>query len=335
MTRYLSIFFFILAIPFLNGCFKEDEMLPAPPHGNVKTDTIAMTGTYKYQVWFRLDSGVVVSTNAKTVCDIGFECSADGWHVILNTSDFVRVADLGMVPFGAICDTSGVDWKFDKSDGNQDSIAIGRWFVVNAGDTVSNNHVYLIDRGLDELGNSLGFVQVVFDSLKNSTYYFRYTGWKGGAVKTASVTKDLSVNYLYFSFTGDGSVQHVEPPKEQYDLEFTQYTTLLFTDEGAAYPYLVTGVLSNRRGVLVATDTVTDFSAITLETAKNFNYSQALDAIGYLWKFYDFEAGTYTVTANLHYVIRDPRGFYYKLRFIGFYDKTGEKGYPVIEYQRL
>lgn len=334
MTRYQSVVLFVVLIPLLNSCFKEDAMLPVPPRGDVQTDTIAMTGTYKYQVWFNFDTGVV-ATNAKTMSDLAFECSPQGWHVILNTSDFVRVADLGTVTFGAICDSTGAHWKFDKSDGNPDSIAIGRWFAVNGNDTVSNNHIYLIDRGLDELGKPLGLVQVVFDSLKNNTFYFRYTGWKGGDIRSGRVEKDPTVNYLYFSLAGTGSVQHVEPPRDRYDIVFTQYTTLLFTGAGAAYPYLVTGVLSNRAGVTVATDTITAFNEITLEVAKQFSYSNSLDAIGYLWKFYNFDSGSYTVRDNLHYVVHDPRGFFYKLRFVGFYNQKGDKGYPVIEYQRL
>lgn len=319
----------------LNSCFKEDEMLPAPPRGDVRTDTIAMGETYKYQVWFTLDSGSVVGYNVRNVSDIGFECSTDGWNIILNTSDFARVVDMGTIPFGEPCDTAGLKWRFDKSDGDPDSIAIGQWFTVHNGDTLSNNHVYLIDRGLDDLGNHLGIKQIIFDSLSNSTYHFRFTNWQGGSILNGSVAKDPSVNYLYFSLGNEGSIQPIEPPKEQWDLQFTQYTTLLFTDLGEAYPYLVTGVLINRSGVVVATDTLTNFQAIDLEKARQYTYSSAMDAIGYDWKYYNFDAGVYTILNNRNYIIRDHQGYYFKLRFIGFYNQNGEKGYPVIEYQRL
>jgi hypothetical protein len=335
MRTYPSVILLLLSSLVLHSCFKEDEMLPMPPHGDVKTDTIAMSETYKYQVWFRLDSGKVVNANARSITDIAFECAPSGWHVILNTSDFARVVDLGTVPFGAECDTAGLEWKFDKSDGNSDSIAIGQWFVLAGDDTVSNNHVYLIDRGLDDLGNPLGISQIIFDSLKNGTYHFRYTDWKGGAITTGAVKKDPAVNYLYFSLNGGGAIQHIEPPITQWDLQFTQYTTLLFTDLGEPYPYLVTGVLCNRTGVTVATDTTTNFFEIDLERAMQCTYSSVMDAIGYNWKYYNFDSGVYTIIDNLNYIIRDHRGFYYKLRFIGFYNKNGEKGYPVIEYQRL
>ena len=130
----------------LQSCFKKDTMVPAHPLEDVKTDTIPMTENYLYQIYFRLDSGKVVSSNVKTSSDLGFDCSSTGWHVILNTSDFMKVADLGEIAFGQAHDTVGLKWKFDKSDGNPDSIAIGKWFTVSGTDTVSDKHIYAIDR---------------------------------------------------------------------------------------------------------------------------------------------------------------------------------------------
>jgi hypothetical protein len=318
----------------LQSCFKEDEMVTPHSRGDVKTDTIRMAENYLYQVYFSLDSGKVISTNAKTMADLGFECNQAGWHVILNTSNFMKVADLGEVAFGQAYDTTGLTMLFDKSDGNPDSNAIGQWFTVAGTDTVSNRHVFAISRGLDELGNPLGLYQVIFDSLTQGTYYFRYAPLKGGSVHTATVAKDPAVNVIFFSLQ-TGTMVPVEPAKNRYDLLFTQFTTMLYTDEGIPYPYLVTGVLSNRSVVEVAVDSTADFLAITRDKAITMHFSKSMDAIGYDWKFYNFTAGVYTIRPNLNYVIRGISGFYYKLRFVGFYNNEGLKGYPVIEYQRL
>ncbi len=324
----------ILTVSF-QSCFKKDTEIPRHSRGNVKTDTIAMTENYKYQVYFDLASESKISTDSKTESDLGFECKSDGWHIILNTSDFMKVADIGIVPFGQAHDTSHRTWKFDKSDGNPDSIAIGQWYTITHTDTISNNHVYIINRGMDENGNSLGFIQAVFDSLKNGTYYFRFAPLTGGNMIAASVVKDPTVHYLFYSFTNGGEIKRFEPPMTSYDLLFTQYTTLLFTDAGAAYPYLVTGVLSNRGKVAVAIDSVNSFATITMEIAGKLTFSYALDAIGYDWKVFNFTAGVYTVRTGLNYVIRDKEGLYYKFRFIGFNNASGTKGYPVFEYQGL
>ncbi len=318
-----------------SSCFKKDEMVQPHSQGNVLTDTIAMTQNYKYQVWFSLVSGKAESSNIRTSSDLAFDCSPDGWKIILNTADFMKAADLGNVSFGQAQDTTGRSWRFDKSDGNPDSLAIGEWFTTSKGDTLTNGHVYAIDRGMDENGNRLGMIQFIADSLKDGTFYFRFAKLNGQDPVSASVAKDASVSYLYYSFASGGQVIKNEPAKNSWDLVFTQYSTLLFTDQGEPYPYLVTGVLLNRYNVLAALDTIHDFSSITIETAMNTTLTGALDAIGYDWKKYDFNAGSYTVIPRMNYIIRAEDGFYFKLRFIGFYNSSGEKGYPVIEYQKL
>lgn len=330
--RILTLFLLLLA---LNSCFKKDEMVPSHPRGPVKTDTIAMTDNYKYQIYFDLASGKAISTNLKTESDLGFECSSKGWKIILNTSDFMKVADLGVIPFGQSHDTTGLKWKFDKSDGNPDSLAFGRWFNISNGDTLSLSHVYAISRGMDQNGNPLGLNQVVFDSLKHGTYYFRFAGLNGLGSHAAAVTKDSTVNFIWYSFSSGGAIKNLEPPKGLYDLVFTQYTTLLFTSAGEAYPYLVTGVLLNRNGIEAIKDSLLDFNSVIMGNVNTIPLSSAWDVIGYDWKKFDFTAGSYTVRTGIFYVIRDKSGYLYKLRFIGFYNNKGEKGYPVIEYQSL
>lgn len=329
--------FILLILPLiaasLQSCFKKDKEIPAPVKGNVITDTIPMTDTYLYQVYFSLEAGNQVSSNTRTSSDLAFECSAEGYRIILNTSDFMRIADMGVREIGQAVDTAGAHWKFDKSDGNPDSTATGKWFTLAGSDTLSNGHIWALDLGKDQLGNVLGMRQIRFDSLKLGIYYFSYCGIQGGAISRGSVRKDSTVNYLYFNLR-TGTVQNFEPFKQAWDLLFTQYTTLLFTDEGDPYPYLVTGVLSNRNGIQVSLDTTDSFSSMDLANARTRSYSAAMDAVGYDWKKYDFDAGSYTVRPGWFYLIRS-RGYYYKLRFTGYYNNKGEKGFPVIEFQRL
>ncbi|MCX6306665.1 MAG: HmuY family protein [Bacteroidetes bacterium] len=340
MRTALPVYIFLLCLS-LQSCFKKDDKVTPHPVGDLLTDTIPMTQDYRYQIYFSLDSGKIVSMNIKTLYDLGFECSGEGWHVILNTSNFMKVADLGNVTLGQAYDTTGMKLRFDKSDGNPDSTAIGTWFSITGKDTVSNNHVYAVSRGLDEAGNPLGLYQVVFDSLKNRSFYFRYALLGGGPVSSGVVSKDPGINFKFFSLK-TGTVVPTEPPRQSYDLLFTQYTTLLFkgvqTPAGITqtpYPYLVTGVLLNRHLVGVAVDSTNDFFTITRDQARTMNYTRALDAIGWEWKEYNFETGVYTIRPDICYVIRGVSGFYFKLRFIGFYNKDGLKGYPMIEYQRL
>jgi len=335
MNRIWGILLILAILFIISSCFKEDEQISPHPTGDLKTDTIPMSQNYKYQVYFDLGSGTITSKNIRTNSDLGFECSEGGWKIILNTADFMKVADLGKVPFGEKQDTVSKKWIFDKSDGNPDSLAIGQWFVIKNEDTVSNDHVYAIDRGVNEDGTKLGLYQVIFDSLSGGKYYFRFTEINGGSIYSGIVPKDSTRNYQWFSLDAGGSIKPDEPQRTSYDLLFTQYTTMLYTDLGEPYPYLVTGVLINRYKMNVGIDTVHAFSDINLSDAKQVPLSTALDKIGYEWKYYSFETGAYTMRTDIAYVIRNAKGFYYKLRFIGFYNSKGEKGYPVIEYQAL
>ena len=319
----------------ITSCFKDDEKVQPHQSGNVTTDTIALTQNYKYQIYFDLSSDSKVASNLRTDWDLAFESKTGGTHILLNSGCFMKAADCGLIAFAQPIDTAGLHWKFDRSDGNPDSTALLHWININGSDTLFSGHVYAIDRGMDENGNVRGLRQVVFDGLKQGHYSFRWANINGSSVASAVIEKDTTLNYMHYSFKNGGVVQAPEPAKTQWDLLFTQYSTTLFTTAGAAYPYLVTGVVINRTGVQVSVDSTNDFSAINFETAHNMTFSNALDVIGYDWKYYNFDTGSYTVRYNRNYVIKDAEGFYYKFRFTGFYNALGQKGYPVFEYQKL
>ncbi len=334
MIRYSLILLLLLSL-LLQSCFKEDERVPAHDPGNLTTDTVAMTEYYKYQVFYSLETGQAVKSVAKASWDLGFSCDSGAFRVILNTSNFMMAAPMPGHSFGTPADTSGVVWRFDKSDGNPDSTALPGWIEFSGNDTLYPGMTWVIDRGMDELGNVRGLRQLVLDSLKGETYYFRFANFNGSAQSAFSITKDHQLNYKCFSFAGGGQIIDVEPPKDTWDLVFTQYTTLLFTDIGEAYPYLVTGVMLNPGNTAAARDQVNAFETISTQTLSDLTFREDWDAVGYEWKWYDFDAGVYTVDPERKYVIRTVSGYYYKLRFVGFYNLSLEKGHPSFEYQKL
>lgn len=327
---YLSLTFL-----FLTSCFKEDEMVQPHIPGDVDTKTIALGQYYSFQVYFDLETGTNVSTNLKDNWDLGFNSSEDGWNIILNTSRFMMAANTGITDFNAVKDTSNLEWKFDKSTGDLDSTAIGQWINFSIMDTSYTGHVYILDLGINEMGVQLGYKKIVFEELKNNQYRFRYANLDGTEESSFSITKDFLVNYVCFSFKNGGEQLEIQPDKNGWDLLFTQYTDLLFTNAGEPYPYIVTGVLVNSNGVEAAFDTTMHFNEITKDHLVNFKFSSDQNKIGYEWKYYDFDNAVYTVFSDFNYIIKDVHGYYYKMRFIGFYNNLGEKGYPTIEYQKL
>jgi hypothetical protein len=331
----------LIATLMFSSCFKEDEKVPPHDPGELKTTTIELTQDYRYQVYYDLGDEAVVSSNLKKDWDLGFDCTPGSTRIILNTSNFMLAARSGSSDFDAPIDTSGYQWIFDASSGNPDTAAFGDWVEFQPPDSTKSysGEVYVIDRGYDEAGNLRGYRKIVFESMENDQFTIRYANLDGTGEARFTVTKVPSVNFTYFTFENGGSQLTLEPPADSWDLVFTQYTTLLYTDEGDPYPYLVTGVLLNPAGVEVVQDTLNDFLLIDRDLASSLVYTNVPDEIGYDWKDIVGDVSTgnvsYVIVEGLHYLVRDPEGFYYKMRFISFYSGSGEKGYPTFEFQRL
>jgi hypothetical protein len=150
------------------------------------------------------------------------------------------------------------------------------------------------------------------------------------------VIKNPAKNYTGFSFSKKGYQIEIEPDRNSWDIEFTQYTTILYTDIGhIPTPYLVLGVLLNPNNVMAAVIYDADFNKVDFELVKNLPLSSRQDVIGYQWKKYNFTSGIYEVNTKFTYIIKDTHGFLYKLRFISFYNNNGDKGYPRFEFVRL
>ena len=164
-------------------------------------------------------------------------------------------------------------------------------------------------------------------------------------LNSAIVDKNTDKLYTQFSFV-DNSIKQSEPVEPDWDLLFTQYTTMLFTDEGEKYPYLVTGVLQQYNLVSVALDTTLVFDDISISDTLLLDFSTNFDKIGYNWKelIGDVNTGnvSYQVRFNYNYIIKNRNSRYYKLRFVNFYNSEnneygdkGDKGFPTFEFIEL
>ena len=328
---------FWLFIPLLlTSCFEEDEaVLPHEP-GDVETAMIAMTKNYANHVFFDLGPEKDVLTAGKLNWDLGFEPGPAGWRIYLNTTRFMQAALSGNPAFESVKDTSGLVWNFDTSSGNPDSTAFGPWYTVIGQDTVPKQLVYVLDLGFDAMGNMLGFRKLQITGWSRTSYTIRYARLDGSDEMTATIPKESDRDIICYSLRNHKIESDVRPASSQWDLWFTQYTTLLYTLDGTPYPYLVTGVLTNRfAGAAAVRVQGHTFAEINYDIAQGLTFEDKADAIGYDWKYYDFNAASYSVDPELTYVVRTVDGELFKLRFIGFYNNLGEKGYPTIEYQRL
>ncbi len=327
MKKILAI---LLLATVLHSCFKEDE--PVTAH---KGESIVMDQSlYTYQSFFDLETRQVVAFNAVDAWDLGFESSDTGWHIIINSGKYLGIYNTGMTDFDGITSVpSSSVWKFDKSDGNPDSTAIGEWLSPRTG--LSYNKVYVT--GVYDGVKYLPLKKIVFTSLSRGVYSFRYSNLDGTDPATFAITRDPSANFSYFSFANGGRQVLIEPEKSSWDLEFTQYMTTLYTDQGVPTPYFVRGVLINRNGVEVALDSLAGYSNITFADIPKQQFSRNSDAIGYDWKSVSITgtSADYDIRQNYTYIIRNNKGSYYKIRFTGYYNDFGSPGYPRFEMRAL
>jgi hypothetical protein len=274
-----------------------------------------------------LRNGVEVGRNEKTIWDLGFETSETGCHVFLNGSKSMFALKTGKTDFGAVgvTDTIG-QWgnmKWDSYTGSADSTAIGDWWVLKP--------VYVIDRGFNELGLHLGYAKMQVLDVSKEGYTIEVGTLGGNDAEVITILKDTLYSLAYISLTGNKQVI-VAPPKADWDIAFTQYTHI-FYDEQPPVPYLVTGCLLNRYGTLAYADTTHQFPAFDFSFIRADLLTTDISSIGYNWKVFD---GTqYAISSRNCYVVRTAAGVYYKLRFTGFYNISGEKGNPKWEYQQL
>jgi hypothetical protein len=315
---------FLLGI-LLAGVACKKEELPVKPHepGEVVKEQLDMKADYRYQLFFDLKEHEVVGRNLKTEWDLGFESGPNGWHVILNSSRGGGAAATGTEDLKAVNDTSGVEWEHDHPDGDLDSTAIG--------DHRGKQEVYIIDRGYDPQGDHTGFRKLVIEEVTKDSYTIRFAHLDGTGDTTMKVEKDPKVNFTAFSFDRKERVP-VRPAKGSWDLLFTQYTHIFYDPYN---PYSVTGVLLNRNEVEVAIDSSTEFKEIRYEDVEGYSFTERRDGIGYDWKTYDFNSGNYRVHTDINYIVRSTEGRYFKLRFLDFYDGSGNKGHPSFELKEL
>lgn len=321
----MRILFFCLGVILFFSCEKKE--LPAPKYerGDVITNQVNMTSNYKNQIWFSLSENKIESTNHKTDWDLGFECSANGTHIILNSSLGMRVYKTNHAQLLDVTDTIGlaINGIVDSPTGNLDSTAIGNW--------QNDNNVYVIDRGYSETGQGLGYYKLKITTVSASQFLFEYADVFGTQIHQGVVNKNAQYNFIAYSFQTHQQL-FIEPIKLNYDLCFTQYTHVYINP---IQYYQVTGVLtnSNLTRVLKITDKL--FNDIVISDTIGRLFSNNKNSIGFDWKTFDFNTSLFTVNPSYSYIIIDSKGFYYKLHFIDFYNSSGIKGYPTFEYKKL
>ena len=327
-SPYIVLFSLLFAFTQI-ACEKPEEAIVLPKTNSaVKTYTVNLGRDYTTQLFFNLSNGEI-KANDFMAWDLGFDCNPNGFIVKINGGKEVQVSNTGNKNFEDVPSLQEVEWEYDNPAGEWKGTAFGDWY-----DTInrkSHGYVYLIDRG--QTANPR-YKKLQFTNANQSGFTFLFANLDGSGMHEYFVPKLPGKNYSYINFNNPNEVVDIEPNREEWDILFTRYRHVYYNMTPVT-PYSVTGVILNPYKVVCAKDSTTGFDNITAATVKNFEFTNRKDVIGFDWKTYDFDLNRYDVVRKYTYIIKDTKGFYYKLRFIDFYDEQGVKGAPKFELQRL
>lgn len=333
--RYATIL--ILAVSFLfTSCEKEDTAIVLPPPGDMKLMVANMGVNYDNQVYVDLETGSQKTVPYRSF-DLAFEASAAGFRVYLNTGKLMFVANTlsgDMVS----ADTTGKTWKTEPDHLYDDSTAFGNWQS-----TSGLNETFVIDRGRVEHFGAARWRKMQILWVTDTEYRIRYSMYDNSQTTEFTIPKNPAYSLMYFSFEIGGKMVDVAPQKELWDVVFTKFTHTYYSEPvNSPYRYyIVTGALLNRwnnnENEIVKKDSTPGykpFEQVTGQDMGSFSFYKEASIIGFGWKEFDFNLG-YIIYPDLYYLLHDSKGYYYKIRFLDFYDDQGNKGAATFEYQRL
>lgn len=324
--------FTIAAAVLLASCEKEDIPVALPNKGEAEYGNVEMGEDYVDQVFFDLESGRVVHMSQINSWHLAFEASVDGYHVFMNGGASVFVYNTHSTDFAAVTTApkdESKEWLFDRPCGLPDSTGWGDW---RSGAGLSKNEVYIIKLNNTHYPNNyLKKLRII--AVSDKEYTIEFGDLNDKVSRIISIPKNSDYNYSYFSFENDGQVIQPDPPKDTWDIVFTRYRFIYYDMDN--FPYTVNGVLLNPYKTECFKDTATAFPEMVSDKLLDMKFSNHRDVIGHNWKTYSFTTERYEVNKSTTYVIHNRNSQYWKMRFIDFYSKSGIKGNPSFEFQRV
>lgn len=197
--------------------------------------------------------------------------------------------------------------------------------------TESSNKVYLLSFEGNKNGDQYYKLRI---TRNGSGYKLQYAKVGETAIKELDVPKGADANFQFVSLETNKTVQ-VEPKKQNWDIAWCYGTY----NSGLGSPYWFQDlVLTNNIGGAKVTEVLaTQFTYESFAEANigSVTFSATRDAIGSKWRQGAGPGGPGSIKHDRYYVVQDPQGNVYKLKFIswGGGGDTGERGKPVIEYK--
>lgn len=307
------------------------------------------------QVYVDLSTGKLTSV-VRTSWDLGFYSGSE-FRVVLNGSlkmaakqltttniDQVQTPDETMI----ISQGSGFVNQVDGPSGN-----ILETAIAGVSSTDSENKVYLINMGSNPATAALGSEGVGAGASRGwkkirvlksgSDYKVQYADIAATTHEEIIISKNSAYNFTFLSLLDKKTVS-VEPQKNQWDLNFTSFTNVIPGQSGLSPYHYADYVVNNIKGGAQTYQVLTSaftYDAFTLANVDNSKFNDDQRNIGSNWRGTSVTGpnGTpvsqFVLRTDRFYVVKDPAGNIYKLKFTGGTKEDGERGFPKFQYSLL
>jgi hypothetical protein len=342
MFQYKKILPLAMAALALASCKKDQDpliVIPASAGSQIQLNGIiaAEPGSSAGNSVFVDFSGNKQTAVARAGWDLGFFCGADFRVIINNTTTAsakqISKTDLSTVTVADTVGMNGLALGFDAGAFNFVDNIFGdltKTVIPPVSSIDAENKVIIINRGTGGSTPSRDWYKLRI--LRTAAgYRLQYAKLSATGFATIDVDKDADYNFKYVSF--DAGTVNAEPVKNQWDIKWSY--TLYQTSFGAdMIPFAFSDFISiNARAGVQAAEVLTSTVSYDNYTSANIagtSFSSATDVIAGKWRSTNPATG---VRTDRFYVVKDPSGNYYKIKFLtmGAGD-GGTRGKPEFKY---
>ncbi|AEI51432.1 HmuY family protein [Runella slithyformis] len=235
-------------------------------------------------------------------------------------ADTATVPDLNFAPGG-----EGTLALADYWDGD-----LSKTVFAEVSATDAQNKVYLVSFEGSKTKDKWFKVKV---NRNGEGYKVQFARIGETSIKTVDIAKDADFNFSFLSLE-TGLTVSAEPRKMNWDIQWGYSTSNAGTNPPTPYwfqDFILLNYAAGAEAAEVLVSTVT-YEAYAEANIASSTFLKTRDAIGSKWRV--TSGAAVGVRKDRFYVIKDPSGNVYKLKFVsmGLAGDGGERGKPVIEY---
>lgn len=362
MRRQLKNIIGVSLILFVAGsCLSDDDsaVIIPPLQGTVMAPDVGGP-TEPYQVWIDLESGEQTLTQ-RTDWDLGFY-SGEDFRVVLNNSILMAAAGIDATDIDEAGPLSFLEyiqmlsapsgWSPEFMDNIDGEYSNGGTAIAKISADEEENQVYLLKLGYNvysgtvapyttnPIGSSRGFKKIRILRHGDDAYLLQYADTDSEIHKEIIIEKNPDYNYTFFSFNTEETLT-IQPPKNRWDLCYTTFNNVI--EDFGTYTFsdfVLSNIVGGAGGYEVVTEAYLleeDFNSFSLSDVDESRFIYDDQRMpGDTWRStVSGTVSTPVVFGDRFYVLKNPDGKVFKLRFLSLMNDENMRGYPKFEYSPL